>query len=275
MKNLLLMLFISSLCISCSSTNYMHQLKFAAYNPLHIELKSKKAFTVQSEKGGLISFYSIVAKNVPPDRKFYLYTTDTPDPNFPPLEVVSDSSGKLRLGTDRNVYLKDYLLSMPYRLPGERSSVWLLTDTGNSVNTTFIAYPLEALGSDGAEISIIRKMLNGTLVICKGKYFHENEKLTIISKGADKPIETPVTARNGAFSIDLTPPDSNSYGGTATVLVKRQNGEVLSLQYPWGRESFNKDLLQGNYAKFTDKDYEKIEEAHENYFKKSSSDALI
>lgn len=276
MNKLPLFLLSILLCISCAEHKVQKPEKLEVHNRIGIVMTNKKALTVDTINAGPINYYSFDAKKVPPNRKFYLHGTDDIQPNHPPLELVSDEYGNLRLASDKSIRLNRQLYAMQFLLPGEINTVWLVSEDKNTVvNTSFIPYPLEALGSDGAEISVIRLVRDGSLVRCKGTYFKNNEMLEILSVAKDKQVVVPIQCYKGAFTIDLTSPDPKSFGDTITLTIKRENGEVLTVSYPFGRESFNKDLLRGNSAKLQDEDYDKINDAVECYYKGTSPEALI
>ncbi len=275
MKRVSLFLLAVVLCVSCSQAKIEREDALKTHNPLGVIFKSKRALTVETTAGPCV-FYLVDATKVPPNRRFYLYTADDPHADYPSLEVVSDSVGCLRLAANQNILLRDYLISMAYKLPGEVSSVWLVSENKNNiVKTSFVPYPLQTFGSDGAEITLTRATPDGASVLCDGVYFLPQERLHVVLHDKDSTLEMTVHCCNGRFAVDLKPLNLQSYGAMLTIDVKRENGEVLTISSPWGRESFNKELLYGNYTKLTQEDYEKIDEAVDCYYKKTSPDALI
>lgn len=276
MKLVFSFLVVVLLCTSCSQTKVEQAESLKVHNPLGIVFKSKKATTIETSAGGPCTFYVVDAANVPPNRRFYLYMADDAPSDYPSLEVVSDGTGCLRLASNQNILLREYLIAMSYKLPGEVSSVWLASENKNNiVKTSFVPYPLQTFGSDGAEVSVIRTKSDGTFVQCKGTYFQDKECLQITLRDKDNYVERRVVCCKGSFSLNLVPPSSKSYGGMITLHITRQNGDVMELCYPWGREAFNKDLFKCNYSKFTQEDWDKIDDAVDCYYKKTSPDALV
>ncbi len=271
-----LSLFMILLCASCAHNTVQRPEKLEVRNQAGISIKSKRIMTIDTPNGGPLCLYAFDVKNAPSNRKFYLQGTDDLHPNYPPLELISDQYGCLRLATDKNARLNEYLYPMQGILPGEICTMWLFSeDKTTVVNASFIPYPLEALGTDGAEILVTRLEHNGSLVRCKGKYFTNNEQLEITSISKDKSISTPITCYNGSFSIDLSSPSSKNYSDMITLKIKRENRELMYVSYPIGREVYNKDLVMGNPTKWTQEDYDIIENAIESYYKKSSPDVTM
>ena len=78
------------LTISCAHTRVEEPARLTVHNPTGIVLKSKKAFSIDTENAGPITFYVIDAKKIPPNRKFYLQASDYIQPTYPPRELFSD-----------------------------------------------------------------------------------------------------------------------------------------------------------------------------------------
>lgn len=269
MKKMALLLLGVWLSFSCSHSHVPQVETLQANNTAGIVLRSKKAFCVDTPNAGPVAYCLISASHVPPNRKFYLQSTNELNPSYSPLELVSDDEGHLRLATDRSQFLDEYLLLMMYRHYGEICQFWLVSDDKRIVvQTSCVPYPLEAFGSDGAELSLLRLNPSGSKVRCTGKYFLPGEKLLLQASTKKQTAVQPIISRDGTFFAELDPPDPASFGEVITLEVKRQNGESITLQYPWGREAGNKGLLAGNLAKFKEEDYEKLQEAYQAYYLK-------
>ncbi len=267
--------FIMVLCVSCATNKTQAPQLLQVQNAHGIVMKNKKAITVETKNAGPIAFYVFDAQKVPANRKFYLQFNDEMQPRHP-IELISDDYGCLHLATDRSAALRERIYYMQFLLPGEIQSVWLVSEDKNiAVNTTFIPYPLVAYGTDGAEISVVRTESKGMLVQCHGKYFKDQEKLKVFIDEKDAQVIKPVDCNKGNFYIHVVPPNPKSFGGAVSLTIVRENGEVMSLSYPFGRESFNKDALCGNTTKMQDEDYDKLEDAIQCYYKGTSPDALI
>lgn len=251
---------------ACAPVREKEEIALIANNPLGIVMKNKKMLTVDTPNAGLITYYTVSAKNVPPNKKFNLYAADVVNPSKPYLELVSDKEGCLRLAAEKDVLLQDYPICMIYQHPGQPVTIWLVSDDkSNATKTSFIPYPLETFARDGAEVSLTRLTPNASLALCKGKYFQKNEKLEISLCSKEKNISRSISCQNGDFSFELVPPDQNGCGELLTLVVKRQSGEQLTLSYAWGRESLNREHLLGNIAKCQNEDYDKIEESVVSY----------
>lgn len=275
MNNLLMMVIMVLLCCGCSSAHVEKFERVTVNNPIGIILKSKRALTIDTESAGPIAFYSFDAKKVPPNRRFYLQSNDLMQPGYPPIELISDEYGCLHMAADHSLRLSRVIYPMELLLPGEVQAVLLMSeDRAIVVKTTFVPYPLQAFGSDGAELSVVRTVRDGSRVRCTGAYFNSDEKLELVSKSNDKEILYPIQCYKGSFGLDLMAPNPKSYGCVITLTVKRENGELLTLSYPVGRESFNRDLLCANTSKLTNEDRDKVEEAIECYYKGTPLDAL-
>lgn len=275
MSKQIVFLILAFLATACAPATRQEPEKLTVRNPIGIVMKNKNALTVETSVGP-VSFCTFDAKNVPPNRRFYLQSSDLVCPAYPPIELLSDEYGCLRTAADRSLSLKNHVYSMQFLLPGEMSSAWLLSeDKSIVVRTSFVPYPLEAFGSDGAELSVVRLVKDASRVECRGRYFNANEKLKIHSATKEKQTIDTIQCYKGGFTLDLAAPDPKSFGGIITLTITRENGEKLSLSYPFGRESFNKDLLCGNVAKLKDEDHDKIDDALEAYYKGTSSDTLI
>ena len=257
----IILILLSSL-ISCAPQRHQEAETLTEYNPDGIVLHTKNALSIETSHAGIVRFITITAKNVPPRRKYILQRSDYIDTIESPLELVSDDAGRLWLADDLKIALDRYLICMNSLHLGEPCRFWLVSQNRKSaVYTMPVAYPLVTFGSDGAELTVTRLTHDGSRIRCQGKYFQSNEKLCIISLSKGKQERHPIFAVDGTFQLELAPPDKNSYGEMITLELHRQNGDCLTLNYPWGREAFNKEHLMANPANFTEEDYKKIEDA--------------
>ncbi|MBS0637907.1 MAG: hypothetical protein JSS12_10380 [Verrucomicrobia bacterium] len=265
-------LLIILLCVSCASSRTPQPETLQVRNAPAIVLTCKKALTVETKNAGPINYYVFDAKKVPPNRKYHLQYGDRVHPTSA-LDVVSDEYGELYLASDRTCLLREQPNSMNYYLPGQEESLWLVSEDGSiAVCSTFIPYPLIAYGADGAELSLIRQDLRGTEIECHGRYFTQNEQIEISLESDDFSKVRSLLAHKGRFDLSLASP--TTFGGIVTVKATRQNGETLTLSYPFGRESFNKDAYLGNPAKLQDTDLDQIEEALKNFYNKTTHERL-
>lgn len=263
---LLFFLFMIS-CVSCARQPVVQEETLTESNILGVKVRAKKAFSVETPNAGTIVFYTVIATNVPPHRKFTLQMSDTAniDTSFV-IKLISDNDGRLWVKKD-NRPLDRYPLPISHVLPGEVSSWWLVAeDRSVVVGVKMIGYPLETFGSDGAQISLTRLHNDGSLVCCNGNFFKAKEVVHVSLSSKNKTIHETVTCAGGSFALDLLPPDSSSFSDILTLNIKRANGEILTLNYPYGRESFNRGLWHGNLSKIESTDEEAVGKAILKYY---------
>lgn len=132
----------------------------------------------------------------------------------------------------------------------------------------WVPYPLVAYGNDGAELGISRLTDNASWVFFCGKYFKKDEVLNVKTIGKNKTQKLPEITCNekGIFTMRLMPPDLKSYGEIITVEVTRASGEVVLIQYPWGREALSTKGVLGNEGLMQEEDEEIFMNALKKYF---------
>ena len=268
-------LLVLILCVGCSHHTMKEPERLTINNPTHMVFRCKKAFTVDTETAGPITFFTLDTQNVPALRKFYLQGTDEVIPSGIPAELASDADGILRYAADTNLSLAKCPFPIQFFLPGEICNMWLVSDDKQIVvKTSFIPYPLVTYASDGAEAEVIRLERDGSVVRCQGAYFNDNEALIVRCSANKGKHKIQRICHNGTFVIDLPSPDPESFGEMIMLTVTRESGETLTLSYPVGREVFNKDHLCANVSKLTEEEYDQVNDAYECYFKGSSPDQI-
>ena len=276
MRFILTIILSVSFLISCAPRPHVEQEKLTESNIAGVKVRVKKAFTVDTPNAGPIVFYTIVATNVPPQKKFILQTTDNANVVKSSLaKLVSDSDGRLWLKGNA-VALDRCPLPITGVLPGEPSSFWLVAeDRSIAVVSRLIGYPLETFGSDGAQISLVRLKHDGSLVRCEGKFFDPSEVLCMTLSSKSKKVSEVIRCSNGSFVLELEPPDRTNFGDEVMLTIERENKEILTLKYPYGRESFNRELIQGNFAKIQDEDQKLIAKSMNKYFSPGVEDEIM
>ncbi|MBS0655959.1 MAG: hypothetical protein JSR46_09295, partial [Verrucomicrobia bacterium] len=161
----ILLLFVLSIVAyaSCAHQPVVPKETLAESNIPGIKVRAKKALSVDTPNAGTIVFYTVVATNVPPQRKFTLQMSDDANVDKSALiKLTSGSDGRLWIKGE-NTPLDRCPLPITNVLPGEVSSWWLVAeDRSVAVATKVIGYPLEEFGSDGAQISLSRLHHDGS-----------------------------------------------------------------------------------------------------------------
>ncbi len=156
--------------------------------------------------------------------------------------------------------MRDCITGQPY-------TIWLISDDRKiAVSTDVIPYPLKTTASDGAEISIKRLEVCGKKIECKGRRFKDKESLKITSDVGERSSETTVQCTSGKFCIEINPAASSNWHGPITLLIHRENGEVLSISYPVGIECLYSKHMYAESSKLHREDFDKFNEEIQFYY---------
>ncbi len=231
------------------------------------KITSKTIAVVNTPNAGPVVFRRVAAEDIPPNRKFRLMIQYFDSNDHALLDLRSDNEGRLWIEPDMKVPLNKYPICDAFCLYGQQSTLWLLSEDKNlAISTTYVPYPLQVAAQDGAETSITRLDFHAKTVKCAGAYFQGNEvlQLTVISRDGKKSFPV-YCAADGTFMVNIASPQQG-YGGTMTVQLQRQNGEMLEMKYPWGRDSMDRTQWVGNIAKMKKEDWDMAFESLESYY---------
>lgn len=269
MWQFIIVLFCMSLLPSCSqnSSDYEESSKVCLANGQTNKMIARKITTVETKNAGYVNFYTIAVAPVAVRKKFYLINGESLNEYESGLELVSDDDGVLWTTGDQKMKLERLLLPMMGFLEGQQCSFWIISNDRKTVlNTKFVPYPLVSYGKDGAEVSVTYSTPNASVVVCHGTYFNANEVLEVITQGKNSSSSRNIQCRDGRFSCQATPPDSKSYGEVLTLKILRENGDCITVDYPWGRDCFNKEYLQADPSKMKEEDRKVLSDAYEAFY---------
>lgn len=229
-------------------------------NPLGIVFEHRACSKIEVPGVGHVAVMGLQVKNVLPGGWYELKVENSAGLLATKRVFISNING--RLLQIENGRIKSALDTLRIfendKLPGERSKYWLISKDGTTaVSCTYVPYPWETHAKDGASLSLERVTYDAQIVTLHANGFRPNEPLEFTSHSGDETIKGNVTCdQNGMLTASLLPAVIGQKGGKASVVMKRLNGELLSIDYEWGRDAMNRDKLIAPLAKIPKKYFE-------------------
>lgn len=215
--------------------------------------------------------YHFVVNNAPPDIPFTLYRLE---PCSRPLNIAitrnlssdyksnlefypgensvalgpfkADKSGKLyTIQRGLETPLESLKFAFFDQLPGLTTEFILVSKNRSTLlRRIVIPYPLEASANDGARVSLVREVYDGSLMKCIGTGFQPNERLRTLSRSGKEVVAGEITCSDAGTFIKLSDAKTvGKTGGDAEVQIVRLNDEALVFQYEWGEKALKKEKL--------------------------------
>ncbi len=140
------------------------------------------------------------------------------------------------------VLLENYIVYAEGMCKGESFDIILLSeDKTFEVSAHIVMHPIENCSPNGQRISVELRSRYGSIYQCFGDGYLPNEELKTISRSENENIVQYINAtEDGTFTFGLMPMVIGKTDGVASITIQRRNGDSLSLDYPWGKNSINK-----------------------------------
>ena len=128
-------------------------------------------------------------------------------------------------------------------------AILLSSDKKTCLATTIVSKPVEFAWTDGAHIQLIMLSPDACQFNLVGTGFLPNESLTMCATSCQERLEGACPASSeGTIQGLILPAVVNQPGGNATIEIKRQNGDIGTLNYFWGLDAM-KEAMGGNARK--------------------------
>lgn len=108
-------------------------------------------------------------------------------------------------------------------------------DEFSFTSAEYLPYPLKTAAADGPTLSLAVTHPMLTRFQLTASDYSPGEKVTLAIRSGDRYEEVKMFANEqGSFSFGVNPTILGKFGGDASIIAFRENGEALTLDYPWG-----------------------------------------
>jgi len=201
-----------------------------------LKLEESASIAVRS---GQYPVYVLKAESIPLDERFVFARIDRVTGKIEPqFEFVALENGELEIYSKSGI-VRDaempFVASEGFKAGYPIDYAVVSKKTYAAKTVEFIPYPIRAEGEGGTRIEAIVTHPLATRFRIQADGFSPFEKLTLVHTSGEREEESEIDAdESGSFTTGLNPTILGRLGGEARLAVRRENGSVTVLDYPWG-----------------------------------------
>ncbi len=187
-------------------------------------------------EGLRIHILKLRAEQFPPGKNYTLFIRNCDGSKTPVLDYKSNRNGHLIVDLKGDLKEAAPFAITPLR-KGEKVCYSMFSeDRSEEVMTTVVPFPIE-VSKNGTSVAIEILDAKGAAFVCVGQGFRSEEELQVLCRSGEKSSQETIQADSqGSFKYPLWPSVEGEETGTASVTVRRKQGELV-VPFAWGRQA--------------------------------------
>lgn len=188
------------------------------------------------------SVVSLKVTGLPKYQAFFLHQMRADGSSSNPLHLRVDKEGQVQYFTDQKPQLlENFLIHLSGFDPHEPIHFVITSERGDIyLSTTSFPNQPEVISKSGAKLRVEAMDPLATFFLIKGEGFDSKEPFDFISTSCNEGQSQSMQAGlDGTIFFSCSPIVKGKTGGDARVEIYRKNGEELSLDYKWGKNTLD------------------------------------